>query len=45
MTTAFLVLRMFLGGDFRFREVPFDAIIDEVKAGAPTRGCSSTKGS
>src|ERR687894_1417872 len=31
MTTAFLVLRMFLG-EFRFREVAFDAIIDEVKA-------------
>ena len=44
MTTAFLVLRMFLGGDFRFREVPFDAIIDEVRPAA-TRGCSSTKGS
>jgi 1,4-dihydroxy-6-naphthoate synthase len=30
MTTAFLVLRMAIG-DFRFREVPFDRIIDEVK--------------
>src|SRR5207237_2270740 len=29
MTTAFLVLRMALG-DFRYREVPFDEIIDEV---------------
>ena len=37
MTTAFLVLRMFLG-DFRFREVPFDAIIDEVKAGRADAG-------
>ena len=32
MTTAFLVLRMAIG-DFRYREVPFDRILDEVKAG------------
>ena len=32
MTTAFLVLRMAIG-DFRYREVPFDQILDEVKAG------------
>ena len=32
MTTAFLVLRMAIG-DFRYREVPFDKILDEVKAG------------
>jgi 5,8-dihydroxy-2-naphthoate synthase len=38
MTTAFLVLRMFLDGDFRFREVPFDAIMDEVKAGRADAG-------
>ena len=37
MTTAFLVLRMFLG-EFRFREVAFDAIIDEVKAGRADAG-------
>ena len=37
MTTAFLVLRLYLGGDFRFREVPFDQIIDEVEVG-PRRG-------
>jgi 1,4-dihydroxy-6-naphthoate synthase len=37
MTTAFLVLRMFLG-DFRHREVPFDQIIDEVKAGRAAAG-------
>jgi 1,4-dihydroxy-6-naphthoate synthase len=30
MTTAFLVLRLFLGADFRFREVPFDRIMEEV---------------
>ena len=38
MTTAFLVLRMFLGGDYRFREVPFDEIIDEVKSGRTQAG-------
>jgi 1,4-dihydroxy-6-naphthoate synthase len=37
MTTAFLVLRMFLG-DFRHREVAFDRIIDEVKAGRAAAG-------
>jgi 1,4-dihydroxy-6-naphthoate synthase len=37
MTTAFLVLRMFLG-DFRYREVPFDRIIDEVKSGRAEAG-------
>ena len=38
MTTAFLVLRMFLGRDYRFREVPFDEIIDEVKSGRAQAG-------
>jgi len=38
MTTAFLVLRMYLGGDYRFREVPFDEIIDEVKSGRSQAG-------
>jgi 1,4-dihydroxy-6-naphthoate synthase len=37
MTTAFLVLRMLLG-DFRYREVPFDQIMDEVKAGRAAAG-------
>jgi 1,4-dihydroxy-6-naphthoate synthase len=37
MTTAFLVLRLFLG-DFSFREVPFDQIIDEVKSGKTDAG-------
>ena len=37
MTTAFLVLRLFLG-DFRFREVPFDRILDEVKSGRADAG-------
>ena len=38
MTTAFLVLRMFLGGEYRFREVPFDEIIEEVKSGRAKAG-------
>src|SRR5438045_9701386 len=37
MTTAFLVLRLCLG-DFRFREVPFDRILDEVKSGRADAG-------
>src|SRR4029453_14414504 len=37
MTTAFLVLRMFLG-DFRYREVPFDEILDEVQSGRSAAG-------
>ena len=37
MTTAFLVLRMYLG-DFRYREVPFDQIIDEVQSGRAEAG-------
>ncbi len=37
MTTAFLVLRMAIG-DFRYREVPFDEIMDEVKSGAAEAG-------
>jgi len=32
MTTAFLVLRMAIG-DFRYCEVPFDEILDQVKSG------------
>ncbi len=38
MTTAFLVLRLYLGGDFRYRELPFDRIIDEVVAGRSRAG-------
>src|ERR1700757_3361443 len=30
MTTAYLVLRLALGDDVRVRELPFDAILDEV---------------
>jgi 1,4-dihydroxy-6-naphthoate synthase len=37
MTTAFLVLRMAIG-DFRYREVPFDEIIDEVLSGRAEAG-------
>ncbi len=37
MTTAFLVLRMVLG-DFRYREVPFDRIIEEVQSGRADAG-------
>ena len=37
MTTAFLVLRMYLG-DFRYREVPFDEILDEVREGGADAG-------
>jgi 5,8-dihydroxy-2-naphthoate synthase len=33
MTTAFLVLRLCLGQEFRFRAVPFDQIMDEVAGG------------
>jgi len=38
MTTAFLVLRLYLGADFRFREVPFDQIMDEVASGRAEAG-------
>src|SRR5437588_2421771 len=37
MTTAFLVLRLYLG-DFRFREVPFDQILEEVRSGRAEAG-------
>ena len=37
MTTAFLVLRMAIG-DFRFKETPFDQILEEVKAGEADAG-------
>ena len=38
MTTAFLVLRLYLGGEYRFREMPFDQIIDEVRSGRADAG-------
>jgi 5,8-dihydroxy-2-naphthoate synthase len=37
MTTAFLVLRMVLG-DFAYRVVPFDQILDEVRSGRAVAG-------
>jgi 1,4-dihydroxy-6-naphthoate synthase len=37
MTTAFLALRLYLG-DFRYREVPFDRIPDEVLSGRADAG-------
>jgi 1,4-dihydroxy-6-naphthoate synthase len=37
LTTAYLVLRMALGG-FRYRELPFDEILDEVKEGRAAAG-------
>ena len=37
MTTAFLVLRMALG-DFAYRELPFDQIVDEVRSGRAAAG-------
>jgi 1,4-dihydroxy-6-naphthoate synthase len=37
MTTAFLVLRMVLG-EFAYREVPFDGIVDEVRSGRAPAG-------
>ncbi|HEU6444297.1 MAG TPA: MqnA/MqnD/SBP family protein [Gaiellaceae bacterium] len=38
MTTAFLTLRLHLGGDFAYREVPFDQILDEVQSGRADAG-------
>jgi 1,4-dihydroxy-6-naphthoate synthase len=38
MTTAFLVLRMYLGGQYEFTEVPFDEIIDVVESGQAEAG-------
>jgi 1,4-dihydroxy-6-naphthoate synthase len=37
MTTAFLLLRLLLG-EFRYREVPFDQIMGELRAGAADAG-------
>jgi 1,4-dihydroxy-6-naphthoate synthase len=37
-TTAFLVLKLLMGGEFRFRELPFDRILDEVAAGRGDAG-------
>jgi 1,4-dihydroxy-6-naphthoate synthase len=37
-TTAFLVLKMFLGGEFECRALPFEQIIDEVQSGRAEAG-------
>ena len=38
MTTAFLVLKLYLDGEFPCREVPFDEILDEVRSGRAPAG-------
>ena len=38
MTTAFLALRLCLGAEFAYREVPFDRILDEVASGRARAG-------
>jgi 1,4-dihydroxy-6-naphthoate synthase len=38
MTTAFLVLRLYLGADFEYREAPFDRILDQVREGRGDAG-------
>jgi 1,4-dihydroxy-6-naphthoate synthase len=38
LTTAFLVLREYLGGDFAHRELGFDRILDEVASGRAAAG-------
>jgi len=38
MTTAYLILRLFLGGDFRHREVAFDRIMEDVRSGGSDAG-------
>jgi 1,4-dihydroxy-6-naphthoate synthase len=38
LTTALLILRLFFGGEFRYREVPSDQVIDEVRSGRAEAG-------
>ena len=38
MTTAYLVLRLFLGADFRHREVASDQVMEEVRSGRSDAG-------
>jgi 5,8-dihydroxy-2-naphthoate synthase len=38
MTTAFLVLRLFLGGELSFREAPSDQVLAEVSSGRAAAG-------
>ena len=44
MTTAFLVLELYLGGEFPCREVPFDEILAEVKSGRAPAGLLAHEG-
>ena len=44
MTTAFLTLRLYLGREFRYRVLPFDEILDEVKDGRAARGPADPRG-
>ena len=37
-TTAFLTLRLYLGEEFRYRALPFDQILDEVRSGRADAG-------
>jgi 1,4-dihydroxy-6-naphthoate synthase len=37
-TTAYLVLKMLMGGEFECREVPFDQVLDEVESGRADAG-------
>ena len=37
-TTAFLTLRLYLGEEFRYRALPFDEILDEVRSGRADAG-------
>ena len=37
-TTSVLVLRMYLGGEFRYRELPWNRVLDEVKSGRAEAG-------
>ena len=38
LTTAFLLLRLFLGDEFRYREVPSDQVLEEVRSGRARAG-------
>ena len=38
MTTAFLTLKLYLGGDFAYRVLPFDEILGEVTSGRAAAG-------
>ena len=38
LTTGFLLLRLFLGDEFRYREVPSDQVLEEVRSGRARAG-------